>query len=63
MKSNLNRSIRIARVLLPGLLLVATGRVRGLTGAEEGDDRRSKRGRARRPSPSARPSAWPACSS
>ena len=43
MRTTLNRSIRIARVLLPGLLLVATAAF-AAAGAEEGDDRRSKRG-------------------
>ena len=42
MKTALNRSILIARTLLPGLLLVATA---AFAGAEEGDDGpRSKRG-------------------
>lgn len=41
MKSLLNRSILITRTLLPGLLLVATA---AFAGAQEGDDRHSKRG-------------------
>ncbi len=46
MKTTLNRSIRIARTLLPALLVVAAT---GFAAVEEGEDRQSRRG-ARRPS-------------